>query len=92
MFEIEFTSQYLKDLKLARKRKFDESKLNEVIYLLSIGEKLPSKYKDHPLTGNLKGLRDCHIAPNWLLIYEKNNTLRLITLIRTGTHADLFKM
>lgn len=90
MFRLEFTNQYLKDLRLARKRNLDESKLNELILILLSGDELPLKYKDHILTGNMKGLNECHISPNWLLIYEKNTTIRLITLIRTGTHSDLF--
>lgn len=90
MYRIEFTNQYLKDLKRARKRKLDESKLNELIQILLSDKDLPQKYKDHRLSGNFKGLNECHITPDWLLIYEKNITSRLITLIRTGTHADLF--
>lgn len=90
MFRLEFTNQYLRDLRLARKRNLDESKLNELILILLSGDELPLKYKDHILTGNMKGLNECHISPNWLLIYEKNTTIRLITLIRTGTHSDLF--
>ncbi len=90
MYKIEFTNQYLKDLKRARRRKLDESKLNELILILLSDQDLPQKYKDHRLTGNLNGLNECHITPDWLLIYEKNTTLRLITLIRMGSHADLF--
>ncbi len=90
MFRLEFTNQYLRDLRLARKRNLDESKLNELILILLSGDELPLKYKDHILTGNMKGLNECHISPNWLLIYGKNTTIRLITLIRTGTHSDLF--
>jgi len=51
---------------------------------------LPPKYKDHGLTGNLKGLNECHISPDWLLIYEKDTIIKLITLIRTGSHSNLF--
>jgi mRNA interferase YafQ len=91
VYSIEFTKQYLRDLKLARKRKLDEEKLNMVIKILITGEKLPSLYNDHRLTGTFKGLNECHISPDWLLIYSKNITIKLITLIRTGTHSDLFK-
>jgi mRNA interferase YafQ len=90
MYALEFTNQYLKDLKLARKRKLDESKLNDLILLLLSDINLPAKYKDHMLTGKLKGLNECHVSPNWLLIYEKNTIVKLITLIRTGSHSDLF--
>ncbi len=91
MYSLEATNQYLKDLKLARKRNFDENKLNEIIKTLLTGQSLPPKNRDHKLTGNFVGLNECHITPDWLLIYEKNTTIKLITLIRTGTHADLFK-
>lgn len=90
MYKIEFTNQYLKDLKLIRKRKLDESKLNDLIKLLLTNEILPASYRDHPLSGKMKGFSECHISPDWLLIYEKNNNLHTLTLIRTGTHSDLF--
>ena len=91
MYSLEFTNQYLKDLKRARKRKFDEGKLNKIIQLLIEGKKLPPRFKNHYLSGNYKDLFECHISPDWLLIYSRNNTLKLIKLIRTGTHSDLFK-
>jgi mRNA interferase YafQ len=90
MYRIEFTRQYLKDLKLARKRNFDEEKLNLIIQLLFSGSELPAKHRNHILKGNFQGLYECHVSPDWLLIYSKNETIRLITLIRTGTHSDLF--
>ena len=91
MYALEFTHQYLKDLRLARKRNLDEQRLNHVIKILISGEKLPTNFKDHLLTAKQKGLHECHILPDWLLIYSKNQSIKLITLIRTGTHADLFK-
>jgi mRNA interferase YafQ len=91
VYSLEITNQYLRDLKLARKRNLDEQKLNQVIIILISGDKLPLQYKDHLLTGDYNGLNECHISPDWLLIYSKNKTIRLITLIRTGTHSDLFK-
>lgn len=90
MYELELTRQYLKDLKLARKRGLDESKLNEVILKLILGEELPKKNRDHSLTGNYKGFRECHISPDWLLIYSREETVKIVTLVRTGTHSDLF--
>lgn len=90
MYEIELTGQYIKDLKLARKRNLDESKLNEVISTLAKGEPLPSKNRDHQLVGNYRGCRECHVTPDWLLIYSVQDVLKIITLIRTGTHSDLF--
>ena len=89
-YELELTHQYLKDLKLARKRGLDESKLNEVIIQLISDEILPPKNKDYSLTGNYKGFRECHIQPDWLLIYSRDVTIKIITLVRTGTHSDLF--
>ena len=89
-YKIEVTRQYLKDLKLARKRNLDEAKLNEVIRLLSEGTVLPEKYRDHVLTGNYRNIRECHITPDWLRLYAKEATVRLLSLIRTGTHSDLF--
>lgn len=90
MFELELTHQYLKDLKLARKRGLDENKLNEIILKLISGDELPKKNRDHALTGNYKGFRECHIAPDWLLIYSRETTIKIVTLVRTGTHSDLF--
>ncbi|MBQ3608549.1 MAG: type II toxin-antitoxin system YafQ family toxin [Bacteroidaceae bacterium] len=89
-YELELTHQYLKDLKLARKRGLDESKLNEIIIKLISDEILPPKNKDYSLTGNYKGFRECHIQPDWLLIYSRDVTIKIITLVRTGTHSDLF--
>lgn len=89
-YQLEFTRQYLKDLKLARKRGLEESKLNEVILKLLSGEDLPQKNRDHALTGNYKGFRECHVAPDWLLIYSLESSLKIVTLVRTGSHSDLF--
>ena len=89
-YELELTHQYLKDLKLARKRGLDENKLNEIIIKLINGEELPTKNRDHFLTGNYKGFRECHITPDWLLIYSRDITIKIVTLVRTGTHSDLF--
>ena len=89
-YELEFTHQYLKDLKLARKRGLDENKLNEVILRLIQGKELPPNNRDHFLTGNYKGFRECHISPDWLLIYSRDITVKIVTLVRTGTHSDLF--
>ncbi len=90
-FELAITNKYTQDVKRAKKRGLPMDKLNEVIRLLAEGEPLPAKYKDHALVGNYSGCRDCHISPDWILIYEKDTQIRLITLQRTGTHSDLFK-
>lgn len=90
MYEIEVTNRFLKDLKLARKRNLDENKLNDIVRLLANGKPIPEKNRDHPLVGDYKGCRECHITPDWLLIYSIEVTLKIITLIRTGSHSDLF--
>ncbi len=89
-YSIEFTHQYLKDLKLARKRGLNEDRLNEVIRCLASGKSLLPKHKDHLLVGDYRGLRECHIQPDWLLIYEREESLKILNLIRTGSHSDLF--
>ena len=89
-FEIVWTTQFKKDYKLAMKRHLDINLLDEVIRKLSNGEQLPEKNRDHALTGNFVGHRECHIQPDWLLIYRIENDLLVLTLTRTGTHSDLF--
>ncbi|MDO5395255.1 MAG: type II toxin-antitoxin system YafQ family toxin [Bacteroidales bacterium] len=90
MYDIEVTNRFLKDLKLARKRNLDENKLNDIVKRLANGEPLPEKNRDHALVGDYRGCRECHITPDWLLIYSVKDVLKIITLIRTGTHSDLF--
>lgn len=90
MYEIEVTHRFLKDLKLARKRNLDENKLNDIVELLANGEPLPKKNRDHALVGDYKGCRECHISADWLLIYSVEDVVKIITLIRTGSHSDLF--
>lgn len=90
MFDLSFTTQYKRDLKLARKRGLDETLLDEIIILLINGKPLPEKNKDHSLIGNYKNCRECHITPDWLLIYSVEKGINLLTLVRTGTHSDLF--
>ncbi len=90
-YRIATTRQYEKDIKLAKKRGLPLKKLAEIILLLEKGEPLPAKNRDHILTGDYVGYRECHITPDWLLIYEKAEEIKLVTLTRTGTHSDLFK-
>lgn len=80
----------MKDLKLARKRNLDESCLNEIIRKLSEGIDLPPKNKDHALKGDYSGCRECHILPDWLLIYKRDEGKLILGLIRNGSHSDLF--
>lgn len=84
------TTQFKKDFKLAMKRSMKIELLEEVIAMLAMGETLPDKHKDHALTGNWVGHRECHILPNWLLIYRIEDEVLVLTLARTGTHSDLF--
>lgn len=92
MRRIDFTGQYKKDLKLARKRNLPEDKLNEVIFKLANDEVLPAANRDHALSGDFVGARECHIQPDWLLIYskEEEGSIKVLTLLRTGSHSDLF--
>lgn len=83
------TSVYKKDLRLAKRRGLDLRKLNEVVGMLAQGQKLPEKCHDHALKGEWQGNRECHVAPNWLLIYRKNEHTVELRLVRTGTHDDL---
>ncbi|MCM1298284.1 MAG: type II toxin-antitoxin system YafQ family toxin [Firmicutes bacterium] len=91
-YNIKPTKKFQKDLKRIKKRGYDISQLTEVVKKLADGEKLPAKNKDHALSGNYAGKRECHIAPDWLLIYEKYDNFLILILSETGTHADLFKM
>ena len=84
------TGPFRKDLKLAKKRGLPLSDLYTVMDLLSTGKPLPEKYHNHLLHGDYKGYWECHINPDWLLLYEKDTEIRIISLYRTGTHADIF--
>ena len=84
------TGRFKKDLKLARKRGYDLSLLCVVVDMIAAGNELPEKYRDHSLSGNFAGCRECHITPDWLLIYEIADEELILYLTRTGTHSDLF--
>ncbi|MDE7062103.1 MAG: type II toxin-antitoxin system YafQ family toxin [Lachnospiraceae bacterium] len=84
------TTQFKKDYKLAMKRGLQIELLEDVITTLAMGTTLPDKNKDHALTGNWAGHRECHILPDWLLVYRIENDVLVLTLSRTGTHSDLF--
>ena len=90
-YDIQFTSQFKKDLKLAKKQNKNFDKLFEVINILANGGTLDAKYRDHSLAGNYKGTRECHIEPNWLLIYEIQGDALVLMLYRLGTHSELFR-
>ncbi|MCI9561266.1 MAG: type II toxin-antitoxin system YafQ family toxin [Clostridia bacterium] len=91
-YQIEVTNSFKKAYKIISKRGYDKSKLQNVIDLLAKGEQLPEKYKDHSLKGSYAGHRECHIEPDWLLVYKKIEDILVLVLIDTGTHSDLFKM
>lgn len=91
MYEIKITGKFKKDLKKLQKSNYDMTKLKTVIDLLASGKTLPAQYKDHPLIGDYKGHRECHILNDWLLIYYIVDEVLVLTLSRTGTHSDLFK-
>ncbi|MCI9004701.1 MAG: type II toxin-antitoxin system YafQ family toxin [Lachnospiraceae bacterium] len=90
--KVKYSSRFKKGLRLAVKRGLDLSLLEEVVENLKAGIPLDARFKDHPLTGNYKGYRECHIQPDWLLIYLIEENILTLTLVDTGTHADLFKM
>lgn len=89
-YSVLWTTKFKKDYKLAIKKNLNISLLDDIIIKLSVGETLPTINKDHALSGNWTGYRECHIQPDWLLIYKYNNNDLILTLARTGTHSDLF--
>lgn len=90
MYRIRPTSRFQKDLKRAKKRGYDMSLLKDILEKLASGESLPEKNRDHNLSGDYHGCRECHISPDWLLIYEIDGEELFLYLIRTGSHSDLF--
>lgn len=84
------TSKFQKDLKHLQRRGYDLSLLTEIIKQLAAGKELPPKHKDHALIFNYKGCRECHITPDWLLVYEVDGNELFLYLTRTETHSDLF--
>ena len=91
-YDIILTTAFKKELKRIKKRNKDLAKLTEVVNKLAAGLELDVKYKDHALINNLrfKDCRECHIEPDWLLVYKRNNSELTLLLIETGTHSDLF--
>ena len=88
MLKPEYTNRFKKDLKVIEKRNLDIELLKDIIRKLCLEERLPAKNKDHNLSGDWSGCRECHISPDWLLIYQIGNGI--IVFERTGTHSDLF--
>ena len=93
MLQIIPTKQFKKDLKrIAKDSTKDLNKLNKIVNLLAEQKQLPKEHKDHQLKGKLKNYRECHIEPDWLLIYRAQNDILILSLVRTGSHSDLLKM
>lgn len=90
MYKILPLNSFRRDLKSAIKRGYDIALLDEIVTKLANGEELPERNRDHALTGNYKGCRECHIKPDWLLIYQIADEELILYLTRTGTHSDLF--
>ena len=90
MLNIVYHSQFKKDYKRALKRGCDPQLLSDIVAKLANEEPLPAKNRDHALTGNYKGMRECHIQPDWLLVYQVREEELVLALVRTGSHSDLF--
>ena len=90
MLNVVLSNRFKKDLKAAARRGYNLALLDEVINILANRQTLPEKNRDHSLSGDYTGFRECHILPDWLLIYRVDDDDLLLFLLRTGTHSDLF--
>lgn len=90
MLTLKTTSKFRKDYKRMKKRGYDLARLEEIIDQLLRGETLAPKHRDHELIGDYAGFRECHAQPDWLLVYEIDQDVLVLTAFRTGTHSDLF--
>jgi mRNA interferase YafQ len=90
VFAVVYSNKMKRDVKRVAKRGKDLSKLAMVLNLLASGAQMPEEYQDHPLKGDMRGYRECHIEPNWLLIYQNFEDRLVLVASGTGTHADLF--
>ena len=90
MLKIVLSNRFKKDLKLAKKRGLNLDILEDIVNKLAMREKLPDKNRDHGLTGDYIGFQECHVAPDWLLVYRVEEDELELFLFRTGTHSDLF--
>ena len=91
MYQVKFTTAYKKSYKLMKKRGLDVTLLDQVVDKLRQGIPLEERYRDHGLTGSFHGFRECHIKPDWLLVYLIDQGVLTLTLVDTGSHADIFK-
>ena len=92
MYTLKFTTAYKRGYKRIKKRGLSLARLDAVIEMLRKGQKLPDKYYDHALKGSLEGFHECHIQPDWLLIYLIEDDILTLTLVDTGSHSDLFNL
>lgn len=92
MYRVKFTTAYKRAYKLMKKRGADMALLDDVVDQLRRGETLAPRYRDHSLSGKFQGFRECHIKPDWLLVYLIENDVLTLTLVDTGSHADIFDM
>lgn len=90
MHKLIYTSKFNKDIKLCQRRNYNFLEFKKVVETLETTGKLPIKYKPHKLSGNYSGRWECHVKPDWLLIWKQDDTKKEIVLERTGTHSDLF--
>lgn len=90
-YEIKITTRFKRDYKIALKRGCSREALKNVVQNLADGVPLDPRYKDHTLSGRWANYRECHISPDWLLIYRVDDDVLILTLVRTGSHSDLFK-
>ena len=89
-YELKYTRAFRRGYKRAKKRGLNLSLLGEIVEMLRCGKKLPKKYADHCLSGDFSQCRECHIQPDWLLVYRIDDDILTLTLMDTGTHAELF--
>lgn len=90
-YEVKFTTKFKKDIKLAKRQGRNTDKLLRIIEQLANGEPLEAKYRDHDLSGDYQGWRECHIEPDWLLVYKLLDDVLVLLLNRIGSHSELFR-
>ena len=90
MYQVKYSKRFDKNLKLCVKRGLNMQLIFEAIQLLAANGSLPAQYRPHKLSGNLDGIWECHIQPDWLMTWEQNDTQLTLLFLRTGTHSDLF--
>ena len=92
VLEVKYSTRFKKDLKVCQKRHYNMALLQQVVNVLAVPEQLPPQNRDHSLTGSYIPHRECHIQPDWLLIYLIENDILTLTLVDTGSHSDLLNM